>query len=310
MDGTRLVTYRTGDGEARAGLVVAGRVHDIAAATGVAADATMLGLLEDWQVARPRIAAARREAECAVGGGHALEGVTLLAPLPRPGTVFCAGANYADHVAEMARLRGRAPDPSPKALGLSSWHFIKSSRSIVGPDAAVALPRSSRNVDWEAELALVIGRKAKDVTEAEALSHVAGYTIANDLSARDLGPREGVPDSSPFKYDWLAHKSFDGSCPLGPWIVPADEVADPMGLPISLSVNGATKQDSNTREMIFGIAEQIAHLSQRLTLWPGDVILTGTPAGVGSARGAFLQPGDTVVVRIGGLGELATRIVA
>ena len=307
MGGYSLVTYRDAEGTPRAGMVVKGRIHDAASATGVAGDATVLGLLEDWDAARARLDGAARSAG---PGGIPLNAAEFLAPLPRPGTIFCAGANYADHVAEMARMRGQQPPPDPRTLGLSSWHFVKCSRSVVGPGATVVLPRISRKVDWEAELAVVIGRRAKDVRVEDAMGHIAGYTAANDLSARDLGLREGVPDSSPFKWDWLAHKSFDDSCPFGPMIVPADDVADPMDLPISLSVNGVTKQDSNTREMIFGIAEQIAHLSARLTLWPGDVVLTGTPAGVGSARGEFLQPGDTVVVRIGGIGELTTRIAA
>ncbi len=307
MSGFTLVTIRDARGEARSGMVADGRVHDVSTATGVAADATVMGLLEDWDAARDRLDRARRGLN---GGGVPLAQAMLLAPLPRPGAIFCAGANYTDHVAEMARARGLPPPPDPRTLGLTSWHFVKASRAVVGPDAEVALPANSRKVDWEAELAVIIGRRAKDVSVADALSHVAGYTAANDLSARDLGVREGVPDSSPFKWDWLAHKSFDGACPLGPWIVLAEDIADPMALPIALSVNGVTKQDSNTSGMIFGIAEQIAQLSSRLTLWPGDVVLTGTPAGVGTGRGEFLQRGDIVTVRIGGIGELTTRIAA
>ena len=133
----------------------------------------------------------------------------------------------------------------------------------------------------------MIGRPAKHVPMEKALSYVAGYTVANDLSARDRGRRPHIADTSPFKADWVAHKSFDGSCPLGPWIVPASDIKDPQNLAIKLWVNGEIKQDSNTGKMIFNLAEQIAHLSSRLTLHPGDLILTGTPAGVGAGRGEY-----------------------
>jgi 2-keto-4-pentenoate hydratase/2-oxohepta-3-ene-1,7-dioic acid hydratase in catechol pathway len=137
---------------------------------------------------------------------------------------------------------------------------------------------------------------------------VAGYTIANDLSARDLSRREGLPETSSFKNDWVGQKCFDGSCPLGPWIVPAADIPNPHDLAIELSVNSEVKQSSNTSEMIYSINEQIADLSSRMTLWPGDVILTGTPAGVGSARGEFLNPGDVIRISIDGIGELINRI--
>src|SRR5262249_21657175 len=151
-------------------------------------------------------------------------------------------------------------------------------------------------MDWEAELTAVIGRPAKNVTLDKALSCVAGYTIANDLSARDVFRRPHVSDTSPFKFDWLSQKVFDGACPLGPWIVPADDVPDPQTLGMKLWVNDVIKQDSNTSGMIFTLAEQIAHLSSRVTLYPGDLILTGTPAGVGMARKEFLKTGDVVRV--------------
>jgi 2-keto-4-pentenoate hydratase/2-oxohepta-3-ene-1,7-dioic acid hydratase in catechol pathway len=151
----------------------------------------------------------------------------------------------------------------------------------------------------------VIGRTARDVPVDKALGCVAGYTVANDLSARDFTKRPHVADGSPFKYDWLAQKNFDASCPIGPWIVPAKAIRDPQNLGITLSVNGVLKQDSNTSQMIFTLAEQIAHLSTRLTLHPGDIVLTGTPAGVGLARGEFLKPGDEVTVWIEKVGTLA-----
>jgi len=137
---------------------------------------------------------------------------------------------------------------------------------------------------------------------------VAAYTAANDLSARDLSRRPGVSDVSPFKYDWIGQKSFDGACPLGPWLVPASEIPDPQNLALKLWVNDSLRQDSSTARMIFSVAEQIAYLSSRITLYPGDVILTGTPAGVGAETGVFLKRGDTVKLSVEKIGELVTTI--
>ena len=208
----------------------------------------------------------------------------------------------------MARKMNRPLEPDPHTLGLKSWHFIKAARAVTDPGATVKISNISKKMDWEVELAAVIGRPARDVPQSKALTYVAGYTIANDLSARDRGRRPHIPDTSPFKADWVAHKSFDGSCPLGPWIVPASDIRDPQNLGIKLWVNGVLKQDSNTNQMIFNLAEQIAHLSSRLTLHPGDLILTGTPAGVGSARGEFLKEGDVVKIWIEKIGELTNKM--
>jgi 2-keto-4-pentenoate hydratase/2-oxohepta-3-ene-1,7-dioic acid hydratase in catechol pathway len=222
-----------------------------------------------------------------------------------PGAIFCAGANYRDHAEEMARVAGTPLEKDQRELGLSPWHFIKTARaSVVGPGAAVKLPAFSKMVDWEVELAAVIGRPAKDVPVERALAHVAGYTVAHDVSARDVGRRPHLPDASPFKTDWLSQKCFDGSCPLGPWITPARDIKDPQALAMKLWVNDELMQDSNTSRMIFSTAEQIAQLSTRVTLWPGDLVLTGTPAGVGMARRRFLKAGDTVRLWIDGIGEL------
>jgi 2-keto-4-pentenoate hydratase/2-oxohepta-3-ene-1,7-dioic acid hydratase in catechol pathway len=286
----RLVTYDTGRGP-RAGIVAGERLIDAAEASGTPAYATMLGILADWPAASVKLAQLAGETGTA---GVALDWATLRAPIPQPGAIYCAGANYGDHVREMNAAQGRGPEPDPHTLGLKAWHFIKSSHTVAGPGSSVQIPPASKSLDWEVELAAVIGKPAKDVAEADALSYVAGYTVANDLSARDLGWRPPIPTTSPFYSDWLAHKSFDGSCPLGPWIVPAGDVGDPQRLGIRLSVNGVIKQDSNTSEMIFTLAEQIAQLSLRITLYPGDVILTGTPAGVGAGRNEFLKAGDSL----------------
>ena len=179
----------------------------------------------------------------------------------------------------MARHLNRPLEPDPHTLGLKAWHFLKAGRALADPGATVKISGISEEVDWEVELAAVIGRAAKNVPKEKALSYVAGYTAANDLSARDRGRRAKVSDTSPFKADWIKHKTFEGSCPLGPWIVPAADIGDPQNLGLKLWVNDVLKQDSNTKDMIFTLAEQIERLSDGMTLYPGDLILTGTPAG-------------------------------
>ena len=290
--------------QSRAGFIQDRRIYDLHDATGHPADLSMLTLLADWSAAQTRIQSALEQASSGALSGSPLSTKTLIAPLPIPGTIFCAGANYSDHVAEMAKVANIEPDPDPHSLGLGSWHFIKSSRSVIGPDDGIEIPNGSQKLDWEVELAAVIGHKTRNISVADALSCVAGYTIANDLSARDFSRRNGIAPHSPFRFDWVSHKSFDTSCPLGPWITPAAQINDPQNLAISLSVNGELKQNSNTSQMIFSIAEQISDLSKKLTLWPGDVILTGTPAGVGSAYGQFLKSGDRISAKVEGIGEL------
>jgi 2-keto-4-pentenoate hydratase/2-oxohepta-3-ene-1,7-dioic acid hydratase in catechol pathway len=296
--GFRLVRYALPGLAPRAGLLAGERIFDLEAA---GLPVSLHDVIADWSDMQPRLAAlGRAGAQVAA----TLAQVTLHAPAPDTGTLYCAGANYRDHVAEMARIRGvpvSEDDPEP-------WHFIKPTRACLTGPGAVERPEGSKQLDWEAELAVVIGRKARGVSVAEALSFVAGYAVANDLSARDLSRRTARPATNPFHFDWLAHKGFDGSCPLGPWLTPAAGI-DPQQLRMKLSVNGVVKQDSSTSQMIFSVAEQIAHLSRRTTLLPGDIILTGTPAGVGSGRGEFLAPGDRVSVEIEGLGELVNHIV-
>jgi 2-keto-4-pentenoate hydratase/2-oxohepta-3-ene-1,7-dioic acid hydratase in catechol pathway len=305
----RLVTFGTGTCGPRAGVVVDEMVFDLARLTDKSTYATILGVLNDWESAEVLVeSAVRTIARNGEQQGIPLDRINLFAPVLYPPAVYCAGANYADHAAEMAARMNRQPDPDPHSLGLGPWHFIKTSRSLVGSECTVRLPAFSKIVDWEAELAVVVGRTAKDVPVENALNYIAGYTIANDLSARDLSRRQFVADDSPFKFDWIGHKSFDGSCPVGPWIVPAREVEDPQDCDIKLWVNDVIKQDSNTSKMIFTIAEQIAHLSARITLYPGDLVLTGTPAGVGASRGESLKAGDVVKIWIEGIGTLTTTM--
>jgi 2-keto-4-pentenoate hydratase/2-oxohepta-3-ene-1,7-dioic acid hydratase in catechol pathway len=297
-----LVTYQSPQG-ARAGLVVDETVVDVAAATGHAPYVTMLDVLRDWDAARRRLQAAATTG-VAKAAGQPLKATKLLPPVPTPGGIFCAGANFTDHMMEMAQVQNLKPEPDPHSLGLTPWHFIKAMHCLAAPDSTVTLPAYSRMVDWEVELTAVIGRPARHVSIDTALDHVAGYTVANDLSARDFTKRPHIADNSPFKYDWLSQKCFEDACPLGPWIVPADDIPDPQNVGIKLWVNDVIKQDSHTSKMIFTLAEQIAQLSTRVTLRPGDLILTGTPAGVGLARKEFLQRGDVVKAWIEGIGTL------
>jgi 2-keto-4-pentenoate hydratase/2-oxohepta-3-ene-1,7-dioic acid hydratase in catechol pathway len=293
----KLLTYRAaGARGARPGILLEDRVYQIREYESVRA------ILRDW----PRFA--KKKWAPGTAKGVPLEKVELLAPLPDPGTIYCAGANYTDHMEEMARAQNRPPGPNMKEQGEKPWHFIKASASVTGPGAVVKLPAYSNAVDWEVELAAVIGITAKDLPAEKALDCVAGYTIANDLSARDAMRRDKVPPGTPFHYDWVSQKCFDGACPLGPWIVSAAEIGHPQRLGLKLWVGDELMQDSNTAKMIFSTAEQIAMLSSRVTLRPGDVILTGTPAGVGLPRGRFLRPGETVKLWIEGIGELEHRV--
>jgi 2-keto-4-pentenoate hydratase/2-oxohepta-3-ene-1,7-dioic acid hydratase in catechol pathway len=302
MSQYKLATYRSPQGP-RAGLVVDETVFDLAAATGRASYVTMLDVLRDWDAARAILQEATQMA-AKKAEGRPLQSTNLLPPVTTPGGIFCAGANFSDHMMEMAKVQNIAPEPDPHEVGLKPWHFIKATHCLAAPDSTVTLPPYSKMVDWEAELTAVIGRPARNVSIERALDHVAGYTVANDLSARDFTKRPHVSDTSPFKYDWLGQKNFEGACPLGPWMVPADAVPDPQNLGIKLWVNDVIKQDSHTTKMIFTLAEQISHLSSLMTLRPGDLILTGTPAGVGLARKEFLKAGDVVKVWVEGVGTL------
>lgn len=306
----RLLSFQSGR-EARAGILAGDTVYDAARLAGVPGWSSVLGALREWTkadrafaAAAKRIAAGKSRAK-----GTPLARAKLLAPVLYPGNIYCAGANYTDHMAEMARAQGHPPGPNMKELGEKPWHFVKTSRSsVVGPGAKVKLPAYSQKVDWEVELVAVIGKAAKDVPVGKALACVAGYTVANDLSARDAMRRAGNPAASPFHYDWVSQKCFDGACPVGPWIVPAGEIRDPQNLGIRLWVNGELMQDSHTSRMIFDTAEQIAMLSSRVTLQPGDLVLTGTPAGVGMGRQRFLKAGDTVKLWIESVGEFSHTV--
>jgi 2-keto-4-pentenoate hydratase/2-oxohepta-3-ene-1,7-dioic acid hydratase in catechol pathway len=224
--------------------------------------------------------------------------VEFLPPVTEPSAIYCAGANYFDHLAEMGAGEVRKEDLSP-------FHFLTAPSAMVGHRAEVPRPEDCRKLDWEVELAAVIGRRAFRVDEADALDVVAGYTIANDVSARDWLDRRNPA----LGIDWLRHKSFAGLLPIGPALVPARFVDDPTTLELRLSVNGEIRQDSSTAKMVFSLAEQIAALSQVTPLLPGDVVLTGTPAGTAAAYGRYLEPGDVMTCEISRLGVLENRVV-
>ena len=216
----------------------------------------------------------------------------LLSPVPLPKKILCVGLNYRDHALETGQSI-----PAEPIL------FAKYTNSVIGPEAAIRLPKSApERVDYEAELAVVIGRRASQVPVARALEHMAGYTCANDVSARDLQMRSS---------QWMLGKAVDTLLPLGPCLVTADEIPDPQNLNVRYTVNGEVLQDSNTSQMIFGVSQLVSFVSQTITLEAGDLIITGTPSGVGFTRKPprFLRTGDRVTVSIEGIGDLSNPVL-
>jgi acylpyruvate hydrolase len=281
----------------RAALCHGGQVDELAVAD-LRVPGDLLGLLRGGEAS---LGAARRALRFVQEHGAAhdaqdvccpLTDVDLLAPIQRPGKVVCVGLNYHSHLEEIA-------EPAPEYPIL----FHKAATSLIGHRQSIVLPRVSRQVDYEGELAVVIGRRAKYVPEQEALSHVAGYTCANDVSANDLEFRTS---------QWTSGKMLDTFCPLGPVLLTRDEVSNPGLLRLKTILNGQTVQDACTSDMVFPVPFLISYISSLATLEPGDVILTGTPAGIGCNRKpqVFLQPGDRISVEIDGIGRLTNVAVA
>ena len=280
----RLVSRQAAGGESLA--VVDGECWVDASDLVPGGPATMLGLLAAGPEAIDALAAAATGADIKLHGNR-LSDADLLAPLPRPGKIVAIGRNYREHATE----EGVEPPAAPLM-------FAKWPSAVVGPGAEIRWdPDLTSQVDYEAELAVVIGRRARNVEVADALDHVLGYTCLNDVSARDLQFGDG---------QWTRGKSLDTFCPMGPVLVTADEIGDPQDLAISCTVGGELLQDARTSAMYFGIAEVISACSRSFTLEPGDVIATGTPGGVGVFRHPprFLRDGDRVVVEIEGIGRL------
>jgi 2-keto-4-pentenoate hydratase/2-oxohepta-3-ene-1,7-dioic acid hydratase in catechol pathway len=276
----RLVTYRSERGP-RAGVLRDGGVVDCWDALG-AGGSSVRELLESGRLD-----------DVARAGGEVLplDSVELLPPVPDPDKIICIGLNYRAHAAEA----GIDPPETPT-------FFAKFRNALAAPGAAVALPAASEKVDYEAEVAFVVGRRAKDVAEADALDHLAGYMLFNDLSARDL------QFASP---QWMPGKVFDGSAPCGPGLVTPDEAGAHDAISFALTLNGTEMQSSSTADLVFSIPVLVAHLSRLATLEPGDIVATGTPAGIGGAREprVWLRPGDEVVISSPELGRLETRLL-
>jgi 2-keto-4-pentenoate hydratase/2-oxohepta-3-ene-1,7-dioic acid hydratase in catechol pathway len=294
----RLVTFSPlPAGAPRPGLVADGqRVIDIPAALGASGEtASMLGLI---RAGEPMMARLQTLAGKTSATALALADVKLHAPIPRPAkNVFCVGWNYLEHFEE-----GGKKLQDNRELPLNPVFFTKATTTVNGPFDTIPFDRAiSTQLDWEVELGVIVGRGGKNIAEADAMGHVWGYTVINDVSWRDVQRRHGN--------QWMKGKSLDGTCPMGPWIVTSDSL-DPADLRVTCRVNGVTKQDSRTRHMYFKLPRLIAELSAGMTLEPGDVISSGTPAGVGYARTPpeFLRPGDLLETEVEGIGVIRNPV--
>jgi 2-keto-4-pentenoate hydratase/2-oxohepta-3-ene-1,7-dioic acid hydratase in catechol pathway len=276
----KLCTYQSAQGS-RVGVVADGRLFD----GGV--DGSMIDVIRDWPAAKAKLETATK-----AGGGLALDSVRLLAPVPRPGKIFAIGLNYADHIAE-----SKMETPANQV-----W-FTKAVTSVNGPFDPVQIPKVTQFVDYEVELVAVIGKGGKHISADKAAEHIFGYCVGDDVTERFWQHR--TPQ-------WSLGKSFDTHAPFGPWITTTDEVKDVHALDIRCIVNGETRQSSNTKNLVFNVFQQIEHLSQAMTLEPGDVIFTGTPGGVGAAMDPrqFLKAGDVVRCEIDGLGHIENHFEA
>ncbi|MBX3000311.1 MAG: fumarylacetoacetate hydrolase family protein [Caldilineaceae bacterium] len=298
----KLATFYAESGE-RVGVVTGEVVYDLAAcaqAAGVRVPGSVQAILDGGKDA---LDAARR----VIDGADArfakpLADVTLGAPLPRPGKLFCLAGNYASHIMEGGgNFAGKEK--------MTPHFFLKPWTTIIGTRQPIRIPPASTFTDWELELAVVIGKEGRDIPAAEAQRYIAGYTIFNDISARELAYRQNLEAQAGDKFfDWLIGKWPDTFGPMGPWLTTADEIPHPDQLEMKLWLNGELHQNANTGQMIFSPAEVIALLSQFVTLHPGDVISTGTPAGVGHAKKLQLKPGDTIRGEIQGLGVLENSV--
>lgn len=309
-----LGTYNAGAGS-YPGLVLDGNVHDIRE---FSTYTSIKAVLDEWDRAFAILAA---EANDPTSRPRPVNELRVEVPVTPRGQIYAAGANYREHIIQMAVAHGLGrDDASPAELAAEAAHDIDERKahgepyvwtgvasSMSGAYDDVVLPEGWDDHDWELELGVIIGRRAHHVAVADAWDHIAGYTICNDLTTRGLVPRRDIPMMGT---DWLRAKNFPTFFPTGPWLVPSAFVPDPLALNIRLRLNGETMQDSITGDMVFGPAELIAYISRFTELQPGDMIITGSPAGNGSHHGRYLQPGDVMECEIDGLGIQRTRCVA
>lgn len=276
----KLATF-TANGKTRTGIVVGDRIIE----TGV--EGSMIDLIRDWDTLKAGL-----EAKANAGGGVPLNSVKLEAPVQRPGKIFAIGLNYADHIEESNMAK-----PERQV-----W-FTKAQTSVNGPYDPIEIAKTTFTADYEVELVAIVGKGGKHISAADAPSAIFGYCVGNDVTERMW--QHAVPQ-------WSLGKSFDTHAPFGPWIVTADEAGDPHNLGIRCFVNGAKRQDSNTKHLVFNVWQQVEHLSVGMTLEPGDVLFTGTPGGIGAAMDPrqFLKAGDVVRCEIDGLGHIEGTMVA
>ncbi|MGH8758648.1 MAG: fumarylacetoacetate hydrolase family protein [Burkholderiales bacterium] len=301
-------TYADAAGRLRMGLVVDAKVYDaqaamVAAGLGHALPEGGLGeVLATWEGSGAPVLTALRGAAAHLlrtGTGSLSVQTGALSVPYQPQRIFATASNFYEHAAEMGTKLAPRAESSP-------YIFMKADTSVTATHTNVVMPPNTERLDWEVELAVVIGRGGRHIPVEQAYEHIAGYTVINDISARDLNRRSDYP----FSHDWFRGKSFDTFGPMGPWFVPKECIANPQNLRMRLTVNGEVMQDATTEGMIFNIAEQIAYLSNILTLRSGDLIATGTPTGVGMGRGVYLRPGDVMVASIDQIGSIENRIVA
>lgn len=296
----KLASYKTSDqgAKTRVGLVIDNSLIDISSELGVQ---SMQEVVNDFSQIRERLLRLNNR----TGEMVSLDEVKLVTPIERPGKIICLAGNYREHITESGYVVPEETDVITQQL------FLKPSSSLIGNDDEILIGSTNVKVGWETELAVIIGKQGKNIPAASAFEHVFGYTIVNDVSERGLNStieNRRTREMDRF-LDWLAGKWFDTFAPCGPWIVTSEEVDAPHNLEIKLTINGELRQHGNTRDMLFSIPEQIEYASSIMTLEPGDIISTGTPAGAGiGGAGSSLQDGDVLVCEIEKIGQLRNMV--
>ncbi|HXZ89468.1 MAG TPA: fumarylacetoacetate hydrolase family protein [Candidatus Dormibacteraeota bacterium] len=296
----KLAHYCT-DGQPRVGIVEAGKLYDLKAIPSIGS-----GAAGNWTIdtilSKGLLASVRRDAEETLRGasGIPVESVKLMSPILNPEKILLMAVNYHAHSTESKR----------ESVPGEPYLFTKFRNALIGPGDPVLIPKISQDVDWEVELSVVIGRAGKNIARNDAMGYVAGYAVSNDISFRDLQYSTRLPDgNTKLGLNWVKGKGLDASFPLGPWLVTSDEIPDPHKLRISLAVNGRTRQESTTGDTVFKIDRIIEYVSQGMTLKPGDIISTGTPAGVGAySGGRYLKDGDVLDGTIEKIGTLRNPV--